>query len=129
MREIKFRAWDKIAKKFMWPWPDGFHLLGETTCFDLIGQQLKERSPEKNTLEMLNDVELMQYTGLHDKNGKEIYEGDIFRIPETPPEVNVIKYVDGAWYLHPHGLYLTDWYNRGEVIGNIYENPELLEKQ
>ena len=49
MREIKFRAWDKIAKKFMWPWPDGFHLLGETTCFDLIGQQLKERSPEKNT--------------------------------------------------------------------------------
>jgi len=40
MREIKFRAWDKIAKKFMWPWPDGFHLLGETTCFDLIGQQL-----------------------------------------------------------------------------------------
>lgn len=65
-RETKFRAWDKVAKKYMKPWPDGFHILGETTCFDLIGMQLKDRNPEKTVLEMLNDVEIEQYTGRED---------------------------------------------------------------
>jgi uncharacterized phage protein (TIGR01671 family) len=119
----------------MYPWPDGFSILGETTCFDLIGQQLKERSPEKNTLEMLNDVEIMQYTGLHDKNGKEIYEGDnaegnLFdrRVPIMGTIVYDIAY---ACYALQNEAGLTPLFKIAEIeiIGNIYENPELLETQ
>lgn len=72
MRELKFRAWYNREKKYLYPWPDGFAIFGETTCFDLIGQQLG-----KDTLEKLNDVVIEQYTNFKDSDGKEIYEGDI----------------------------------------------------
>jgi len=72
--------------------------------------------------------ELMQYTGLKDKNGKEIYEGDI------------LKTVNGDWGVivwnapffeltiseTQSSLYTREWLSKGEVIGNIHENPELL---
>lgn len=80
MREIKFRAWNKIDKEMGIPFTlDDLYQAG--LC------QLKKKHEEENYI-------LMQFTGLHDKNGKEIYEGDI------------VKHC--------------------EVIGNIYENPELL---
>ena len=146
MREIKFRAWDKVAKKFLHPWPDGFHILGETTCFDMIGMQLKERNPEKTVLEMLNDVEIMQFTGLKDKNGKEIYEGDIVRHLARPDgadttfradEDYIVKYRPGCFVqqrgyvdMEPSDPYeQIDWeWDRLEVIGNIHQHPNLLEQ-
>lgn len=72
----------------------------------------------------LNTV--MQCTGLKDKKGKEIYEGDICRHASGRPEVNSVEYYYGEWHLEPHGLHLSDEYEQVEVIGNIYENPELL---
>lgn len=142
-REIKFRAWNKVAKKFLKPWPDGFHILGETMCFDLIGMQLKERSPEKATLEMLNDVELEQYTGLKDRNGAEIYDGDILKTwMITKGKMGVyweaaqVFWRTSGWkYGWPdgQGQDLWQWTRKDDItyecekIGNIHQNPEMID--
>jgi hypothetical protein len=114
MRELKFRVWSPIHKAF-WPL-----VLGDEFTF-------------KNS-----DV-ICQYTGLHDKNGKEIYEGDIFNAGEAPQGdvdmigvVSWISVTDGfihtGWYLHsPWGDHLYP--NYLAIIGNIYENPELVSGQ
>jgi uncharacterized phage protein (TIGR01671 family) len=69
-----------------------------------------------------------QYTGLKDKNGKEIYEGDILTSINSN---NIVVYWDeihGRWIGHDKKHFNEDlyYYNCGEIIGNIYENPELL---
>lgn len=126
-REIKFRAWDNLQNKFLFPYPDGFDILGETTCFDLIGQQLKAFTPNKTTLERLNDVEITQFTGLKDKNGKEIYEGDIVVYGNDEPQEVVFKNQQFCISFEDYGevtLRVFDDQNKWRVIGNIYENPE-----
>jgi uncharacterized phage protein (TIGR01671 family) len=145
MRTIKFRAWDKISQKYLYPWPDGFGILGETTCFDLIGQQLKERNPEKTIMEMLDDVILEQFTGLLDKKGKEIYEGDIVRCKGSSWKTDdsydytaeIIWSEDGFGtkrniMVHKRLSWCIDNKkpkpNTVEVVGNIHEQPESNEK-
>ena len=81
----------------------------------------------------LNEVELMQYTGLKDKNGVEIFEGDIlyYEPYETHSNDRVVEYIDGAY----HGRLIRNGYSKllaecvyeTEIIGNIWESPELLE--
>lgn len=84
-----------------------------------------------------NDIHLMQSTGLKDKNGKEIFEGDVVRQVRTQPITEnetitgVVTMLEGAW-LVMNGVeqlasYLWSEIDINEVIGNIYENPELLE--
>lgn len=104
MREIKFRAWDKKRKEFLKSFDIGCR--GMIIC--------DERHETQN-------IVLMQYTGLHDKNGKEIYESDIVKINyRNDPVVMSWREREAQWSLagfFPEHL---------EVIGNIYENPELL---
>ena len=119
MREIKFRAWDKRIKK----------IIG-------IGN-MQDRFTIRNDGELIsgsNDLELMQYTGLKDKNGVEIYEGDIVAWGgETAEDCNgygVVSYWDGDACFEiddikgaTNGISQR---NYNKVIGNIYENKELL---
>ena len=113
MREIKFRAWATTYEKRKNP-------KTEMKYFNLY-----ELYPPR-------DCPIMQYTGLKDKNGREIYEGDIFS-PELIEENGFVEWDNKDSYFklvfsdfsEPLYCYYMD---ELEVIGNIYENPELLEK-
>ena len=80
-----------------------------------------------------DEIELMQSTGLKDKNGKEIFEGDIVKMAKDvysePTYYEVVRHRGGAYRLESkqHGCELWLRHTDCEVVGNIYENPELLE--
>ena len=121
MREIKFRAWDKQEKQIVYPRKFSFET-HETLVWCWRNGDFVWRGEE--------EFEIMQYTGLEDKNGKEIYEGDIIKamIDYGPggEHQQVFKVTLGSF-----GVNIQEWnYKEGilpEVIGNIHENPELLE--
>lgn len=113
-REIKFRAWD------------GKMMLNKT-MFDRNWYSEDDRVVCGLMPNQKRYFKVMQYTGLKDKNGKEIYEGDIVLYQDEP-----FKY---EWNCNGHWMCkrIDDNFSRvidywqAEVIGNIYENPELLE--
>ncbi len=121
MREIKFRAWDKDYKKMI-----------SVDEIDLFLKQIrywKEKDEEPITLNK-GDYELMQFTGLKDKNGKEIYEGDIIRLNNDNEIIGEITFEKGCFvYLEKIGdsEALNHFKEKQfEIIGNKFENPELL---
>lgn len=147
MREIKFRAWDK-KKKILLNRENAnkYDTSSEyySTYFGILCGLLEDIQEE-------NRIVLMQYTGLKDKNGKEIYEGDIVRVKynrlcyaeEYPKELRekfmnsgnfevIYKEEDsldggfGGFYFRGDSSPHINYCKRGEVIGNIYENPEVL---
>ena len=75
-----------------------------------------------------DDVELMQFTGLLDKNGKEVFEGDIIKL--YPNRVRVIEYSEPNGCYMERGTSLNQLHSSSEfeIIGNIYENPKLIKQ-
>ena len=124
MREIKFRAWDKERGQMQWGNSNLMMNMGGMLFWnlaydlDIIGKQEQ------------TEFILMQYTGLKDKNGKEIYEGDIVCKQRDFPKY-IVKW-DHAGFepFSLPGLGGCEWEclddRETEVIGNIYENPELV---
>jgi len=135
-REIKFRAWDKEYHEMrqvrvIW-WKNGEVESIEDISYDGYGAE---------------DVVLMQYTGLKDKNDKEIYEGDIVKCTDTNSDIEFTAIVEfgNPNYQYSWGYQLKRisgdnpnldillWVGMEEtgayceVSGNIYENPELIE--
>lgn len=86
-----------------------------------------------------DDVKLMQSTGLFDRNGKEIFEGDIVRQTRTQPTTEnetitgVVTMLEGAWWImndcEQLAGYLWSETDENEIIGNIYENQDILEEE
>lgn len=131
MREIKFRAWLKYGKEIV-----------DVEEIDFMNEVINyiDNDYENNEQEIIGayfeNIELMQYTELKDKNNKEIYEGDIVKL-RANHGIGVIKYYDewGAFvveYIKPRPLAMLgiNYYKEDiEVLGNIYQNPELLGEQ
>ena len=122
MRQLKFKTWD--GKKIIWPAQlintDDNAVYG---YYDDSGCGKEENYP------------IMQFTGLYDKEGQEIYEGDVINTPDGKLEV---FYEEGGFLVinedENHGADLFTYANDKlenicEVIGNIHENPELIEKE
>jgi len=133
MRELKYRMWNKKEKKM--------YDVG-VLDFDYKQVYMKGYLNYTTSSFQIEDIELMQFTGLHDKNGKEIYEGDILQhlydYCDKTDRYIVAWDNDNLQYsfenIHKRNTYmaLEDFYDDYygdysiEVIGNIYENPELL---
>ena len=116
-REIRFRAWDGKNKKMFTvdylEWDDKAKLIGTVGTL------------EDDDTRDLADVELMQYTGLKDENGKEICEGDILGHPNRGNRVVVWEDEFAGFRTDPpDGRPCFDSFS--EIIGNVYEQPELL---
>lgn len=119
MREIKFRAWDRDAKELV-----------DVALLDVKRKQIipKHGTDDEVVFIRKDNIELMQFTCLHDKTGNEIYEGDILNVDGL---IVPVGWYGGAWTVEyftiPTHSYLAHFDETDiEVIGNIYENPELL---
>ena len=123
-REIKFRAWDKENKKMK---------------YNITGIEYGNGAGNINGIFIDGDIyeiekiELMQYTGLHDKNGKEIYEGDIVEYRDSRGQhTEKVIFEKGCFYAGMHWGSSTRVAPKlinpriTEVIGNEFDNPELL---
>lgn len=137
-REIKFRAFNKQTNKMMYE-----------TDIDFIGWGMENEEVVRRLHFENGDIKIglfigerMQYTGLKDKTGKEIYEGDIIDASYINPMSNevvkkhyLIEYGEGQYKAKLIGSspYGDTWINfineKGTVIANTYENPELLESE
>src|SRR5437899_2192026 len=107
-REIKFRAWNKTKGQ----------MITDCAQFDRKGKLVTVLKYPEDT------YELMQYTGLKDKNGKEIYEGDILKYQSNGRVSDPIEFPQDYTSLVVH-TQDPRWQSAVEVIGNRYENPEL----
>lgn len=137
---FKFRAWNKLSNEMKdvislninYEFPDCSNVILETNDFDNI----KTHNNPITCANGLNNVVLMQCTGLKDKNGKLIYEGDILKFQHgNQYRVGSLEIYKCEWLVSNANFVQKAWcggalitlYDKCEVIGNIYENKELLE--
>lgn len=121
----KFRAWDKKLKKMF-----------EVSFIDFDTKLIGLNIDLEIIIFDFEDVILMQSTGLKDKNGKEVFVGDIIKCTRgCPHEVYLEKEYGGTFVGGMPAIYLKGiregyaWTGAEEILGNIYENSELLEQE
>lgn len=128
-QEIKFRAWNKKDKVMVDVAAMNF---GPSGLWSLI------EDADDAELQLADNYELMQYTGLKDKNGREIYEGDIVRtgednIGDPDPTIGQVIMREGSWLIEnekkQEEIGLFSEITSREVIGNIFEDKQLLERK
>lgn len=134
MRDIKFRAWDSVNNKWLLGYEHerlgGFSMFGEVMA---LGEYCNMLSSFK--MEDWHKIKLMQFTELTDENGKDIYEGDILK--SFGSDVYSVIYVSdlGSYFLQYYDKTLEEMdmmrlnintVKNLKIIGNIYENPNLL---
>lgn len=128
MREIKFRTWAFNKMQYPDNGGDVFIRINGETCICLDTGEWKKGY--NVSFDKYNDIILMQYTGLKDKNGKEIYEGDIINKDNNSPYSYEVFFDNGCFFVKTinYGLKRLGFFVDIEVIGNIYENTELLKQ-
>ena len=120
-REIKFRAWDNVNNQML-----DVQELNFEDCF--YGGYTTVRTTMYSDYFDIREMPIMQYTGLHDKNGKEIYEGDILKGTFYGLPMPEYDYVFQIYWDEKEKGFMASYFEPSEceVIGNIYDNPELL---
>jgi uncharacterized phage protein (TIGR01671 family) len=124
-RVIKFRGWDNERKVMRYRW---LNIVPDSKYARVWGDHDEDLDGANNDVaHYINEPYLMQFTGLLDKNGKEIYEGDIVEGVKGAFPRSTVTFLDGGFQIG------DDWAARWrishfdmEIIGNIYENPEML---
>ena len=136
MREILFRGQTRRYGEKVWMngekvpsnWVYGGVCCGKG-AFSIIYDYMDEEKEKPIEKHVVYTDTIGQYTGLTDKNGKKIFEGDIVNIEylETTVKNSVIEYIGSSFYGSTDSdSWELDEYNQLEVIGNIHDNPELL---